>query len=126
MEANLTDDDLERIVDTAAEHWAPRYLVNNAGLQTVAPIESFPIEKYDLMLSVMQRAPLVLTKHCFPHFRENDDGGGVVGNMCSVHVHIVTRDKAAYNTAKFGLTGLTQSIATEGEGEIRGFRVSTA
>jgi 3-hydroxybutyrate dehydrogenase len=125
--ANLAvDDDLERIVEAASEHGSIRYLINNAGIQTVAPIESFPIEKYDLMHDVMQRAPLVLAKLCFPHFRDNEDGRGVVGNMCSVHGHIVTKDKVAYNTVKFGLRGLTQSIAAEGEGRIRSFSVSTA
>jgi 3-hydroxybutyrate dehydrogenase len=124
---DLTDDtDLERIVESAASKGSVRYLINNAGLQTVAPIESFPIEKYDLMHDVMQRAPLVLTKHCLPHFRDSDDGRGVVGNMCSVHGHIVTRDKVAYNTTKFGLRGLTQSIAAEGRGNVRAFTVSTA
>lgn len=122
----VDNEDLERIVATAAEHGSIRYLINNAGLQTVAPIEAFPIEKYDLMHDVMQRAPLVLSKLCFPHFRDNEDGRGVVGNMCSVHGHIVTRDKVAYNTTKFGLRGLTQSIAAEGEGTIRAFTVSTA
>jgi len=46
--------------------------------------------------------------------------------MCSVHGHIVTQDKVAYNTTKFGLRGLTQSIAAEGEGDVRAFTVSTA
>jgi 3-hydroxybutyrate dehydrogenase len=125
--ADLTnDDDLERIVDEAAEHGDVRYLANIAGIQTVAPIESFPLEKYDLMHDVMQRAPLVLAKHCLPHFRDTEDGRGVVGNMCSVHGHIVTRDKVAYNTTKFGLRGLTQSIAAEGGGDVRAFTVSTA
>jgi len=124
--ADLTNDaDLERIVDEAAEEGSVRYLLNIAGIQTVAPIESFPVERYDLMHDVMQRAPLILTKHCFPHFRRGD-GRGVVGNMCSAHGHIVTRDKVAYNTVKFGLRGLTQSIAAEGEGAIRAFTVSTA
>jgi len=124
--ADLTsDDDLERIVDEAAAEGSVRYLLNIAGLQTVAPIESFPVEQYDLMHQVMQRAPVVLAKHCFPHFREGD-GRGVVGNMCSVHGHIVTQDKVAYNTVKFGLRGLTQSIAAEGDGKIRAFTVSTA
>ncbi|MBZ6496717.1 SDR family NAD(P)-dependent oxidoreductase [Natrinema longum] len=124
---DLTDDAaLERIVDEAAAQGNVRYLANIAGIQTIAPIESFPIEKYDLMHDVMQRAPLVLTKHCLPHFRDNEDGKGVVGNMCSVHGHIVTQDKVAYNTTKFGLRGLTQSIAAEGEGKARAFTVSTA
>lgn len=127
IDADLTDDDdLERIVETAADHGSPRYLINNAGIQHISPIESFPLEKYDQMQEIMLRAPLALTKHCLPHFRDNDDGRGVVGNMCSVHGHIVTRDKVAYNTVKFGLRGLTQSIAAEGGGEVRAFSVSTA
>ncbi len=127
VEGDLADDgDVERIVEEAAANGTPRYLINNAGLQHVAPIESFPIEKYDLMHDVMLRAPLLLTKHCLPHFRDAEDGRGVVGNMCSVHGHIVTRDKVAYNTLKFGLRGLTQSIAAEGEGRVRAFTVSTA
>jgi 3-hydroxybutyrate dehydrogenase len=125
--ANLTNDaDLERIVNEAAEHGSVRYLINNAGIQHVAPIESFPLEKYDQMHEIMLRAPLALTKHCLPHFRDNEDGRGVVGNTCSVHGHIVTRDKVAYNTLKFGLRGLTQSIAAEGDGSVRAFSVSTA
>lgn len=120
------DDDVERVVEEAAAHGDLRYLANVAGIQTVAPIESFPVERYDLMHDVMQRAPLLLTKHCLPHFRDGGDGRGVVANMCSVHGHIVTRDKVAYNTLKFGLRGLTQSIAAEGEGTVRAFTVSTA
>jgi 3-hydroxybutyrate dehydrogenase len=52
--ADLTsDDDLERIVDEAAAEGSVRYLLNIAGLQTVAPIESFPVEQYDLMHQVI-------------------------------------------------------------------------
>ena len=122
--ADLTDeDDIEAAVAEAAELGDLRYLANIAGLQTIAPIAEFPVEKYDLMHDVMQRAPLLLTKACWPHFEES--GAGVVGNMCSVHGHIVTKEKVAYNTVKFGLRGLTQSIAAEGDGSIRGFSVST-
>jgi len=123
---NLTDDDLERIVDEAATHGNVRYLANIAGIQHVGPIESFPTEKYDLMQSILQRTPIFLTKHCLPQFRDNEDSGGVVANMCSVHGHIVTRDKVAYNTCKFGLRGFTQSLAAEGDGDVRAFSVSTA
>ncbi|MFC7176587.1 SDR family NAD(P)-dependent oxidoreductase [Halosegnis marinus] len=122
--ADLTDEAaIERAVEEAAKLGDLRYLANIAGLQTIAPIAEFPVEKYDLMHDVMQRAPLLLTKAAWPHFEET--GAGVVGNMCSVHGHIVTKEKVAYNTVKFGLRGLTQSIAAEGEGSIRGFSVST-
>lgn len=122
---DLTEyDDIKSIVDEAAEYGSITFLANIAGLQHVAPIEEFPTEKYDLMQAVMQRAPILLSKHCFPHFRDGERGA--VGNMCSVHGHIVTQDKVAYNTLKFGLRGFTQSLAAEGEGTVRAFTVSTA
>lgn len=125
MPGNLTDDDdMARVVEDAAALGQVRYLANIAGIQHIDPIAEFPMEKYDQMHDIMQRAPLVLTKLCWPHFE--DAGGAVVGNMCSVHGHIVTKEKVAYNTVKFGLRGLTQSIAAEGDGDIRGFTISTA
>lgn len=125
LPGDLTDDgEMERAVEEAADLGQIRYLANIAGLQHIDSIEEFPMEKYDLVHDVMLRAPLLLTKLCWPHFEEG--GRGHVGNMCSVHGHVVTRDKVAYNTVKFGLRGLTQSIAAEGEGTIRAFTVSTA
>jgi 3-hydroxybutyrate dehydrogenase len=124
IEADLTDDaDLERIVDTAADLGDLRFLANVAGLQHVAPIEEFPAEQYDRMQDVMLRAPTLLAKHVFPHVREA--GGGAVGNMASVHGHYTTSDKVAYNVCKFGIRGLTQSLAAEGDGTVRAFSVST-
>lgn len=122
---DLTEDStLEAIVGAASEEGQIRYLANIAGIQHVAPMEEFPVEKYDLMHRLMLRAPLVLSKLCLPHMREA--GGGAVANMCSIHGHYVTRDKVAYNVAKFGLRGLTQSIAAEGDGDVRSFSLSTA
>ena len=117
------DADLDHVVDAAADHGNLRFLANVAGLQHVAPIEEFPAEQYDRMQSVMLRAPTLLAKHAFPHMRES--GGGAVGNMASIHGHVVTSDKVAYNVCKFGIRGLTQSLAAEGGGEIRAFSVST-
>jgi 3-hydroxybutyrate dehydrogenase len=80
---------------------------------------------YDLMQKIMLRAPFYLSKLCIPHMKKSEDGIGAIGNMSSVHGHIVTKNKAVYNITKFGLRGLTQSIAAEGEGKIRSFSVST-
>jgi len=121
---DLTDDDaMADVVEAAADEGSLRYLCNIAGIQHIDPIDEFPMEKYDQMHAIMQRAPLLLTKLCWPHFEESD--GGAVGNMCSVHGHYVTEEKVAYNTVKFGLRGLTQSTAAEGEGDVRAFTVST-
>ncbi|QCC60841.1 SDR family oxidoreductase [Natrinema thermotolerans] len=119
------DDDVERIVDEAAQVGDLKYLANVAGMQHIDPIDEFPMETYDLMHRIMLRAPLYLSKLCLPHFRETADGTGCVGNMASVHGHYVTSDKVAYNVSKFGLRGLTQSIAAEGDGQIRAFSLST-
>lgn len=115
-------EDVPEIVDAAADHGRLTYLVNVAGMQHIDPIEEFPMEAYDRMQDVMVRAPVELTKHSLPNMREA--GFGCVGNMASVHGHYVTSDKVAYNVAKFGLRGLTQSIAAEDDG-VRAFSVST-
>ncbi|WP_254522574.1 SDR family oxidoreductase [Natrinema caseinilyticum] len=120
------DDDLERIVEEAAELGDLTYLANVAGMQHIDSIDSFPMETYDRMHRIMLRAPLYLSKLCIPHFQETEDGEGCVGNMASVHGHYVTSDKVAYNVSKFGLRGLTQSIAAEGDGLVRAFSISTA
>ncbi|WP_336037579.1 SDR family NAD(P)-dependent oxidoreductase [Halobacterium yunchengense] len=124
LEADLTDDeDAVAAVEAAADLGDLRWVANVAGLQHVAPLEEFPMDVYDAMQAVMVRAPVLLSKHAFPHIRES--GGGAIGNMASVHGHYVTSDKVAYNVAKFALRGLTQSIAAEGDGDVRGFSVST-
>ena len=125
-EADLTnDDDIAGIVDDAADRGDVKYVANIAGLQHIDPIEGFPVEKFDLMHRVMLRAPFVLAKHAIPHIRESEGGTGAIGNMASIHGHTATEDKAAYISAKFGLRGLTQSIAAEGDGTLRAFSVST-
>ncbi|MFP9192534.1 SDR family NAD(P)-dependent oxidoreductase [Natrialbaceae archaeon A-CW1-1] len=120
--ADLTDDDLESIAVAARDLGEVTFLANVAGLQHVAPLESFPLEAYDRLQRVMVRAPFVLSRHCWPDLEATD---GCVGNMASVHGHYVTSGKVAYNVAKFAVRGLTQSIAAEGDGAVRSFSVST-
>ena len=116
------DDDVAAMVDAAAEAGDLRYVANVAGMQHIAAIPDFPMEKYDRLLDVMLRAPFLVAKLAMPHVRAA--GGGAIGNMSSVHGRYATQDKAAYITAKHGLHGLTRAIAAEGEGTLRGFSVS--
>jgi len=118
--------DVAAIVEAAAERGAVRYVANIAGLQHIDPIEAFPTEQWDLLHDVMLRGPFLLAKHAIPHVRATDDGVGAIGNMASIHGHVATQDKAAYISAKFGLRGLTQAIAAEGEGTLRAFSISTS
>jgi 3-hydroxybutyrate dehydrogenase len=87
-------------------------LVNNAGLQHVAPIESFPTEKFELLVRVMLVAPFVATKHVFPVMKRQRFGR--ILNLASINGLVGFAGKAAYNSAKHGVIGLTKVAALEG------------
>nr|WP_244995544.1 SDR family oxidoreductase [Halomicroarcula pellucida] len=125
VETDLTnDDDVEAVVAAAAEEGDVRFVANIAGMQHIASIPEFPMETYDRLTNVMLRSPFKMAQAAMPHVRDTDDGVGAIANMSSVHGHYATKDKAAYVTAKHGLTGLTRAIAAEGDGTLRGFSVS--
>lgn len=126
IKADLTrDEDIAQAVSEAAKLGNIKFLANIAGIQHIDSIENFPMEKYDAMHRLMLRAPLYLSKLVIPHIKKSPGGTGAIGNMASVHAHICTINKPAYNIMKFGLRALTQSIAAEGMGKIRSFSVST-
>ncbi len=126
LRTDLTkDEEIEFAVSEAAKLGTVKYLANVAGIQHIDSVESFPMEKYDLMQRLMLRAPFFLAKLCIPHMKKSSQGTGAIGNMASVHAHICTMNKPVYNITKFGLRALSQSISAEGEGKIRSFSVST-
>jgi 3-hydroxybutyrate dehydrogenase len=87
-------------------------VVNNAGLQHVAPLHEFPPETFSLILRLMLEAPFRLVRRCLPHMYAQ--GWGRVVNMSSVHGLRASPYKAAYVSAKHGLEGLSKVIALEG------------
>ncbi len=119
------DNEVKHAVSEAAKLGTIKYVANIAGIQHIDAVENFPMETYDYMLSLMLRAPFHLSQLTIPYMRNSRDGTGAIGNMASIHAHISTLNKPAYNITKFGLRALTQSIAAEGEGKIRSFTVST-
>ncbi|WP_181685314.1 SDR family oxidoreductase [Halorhabdus salina] len=125
VETDLTDDDdVDAVVEAAAEAGDLRYVANIAGMQHIDTIAEFPMDKYDLLTDIMLRAPFYTAKRAMPHIQDTDDSVGAIANMSSVHGHYATQAKPAYITAKHGLTGLTRAIAAEGGGTLRGFSVS--
>lgn len=86
-------------------------LLNNAGLQYVAPVESFPVEQFRHMLDVMLTAPFIAIKKLLPHMRTRQFGRII--NMASINGLIGFAGKAGYNSAKHGLIGLTKVVALE-------------
>jgi len=105
--------DCKALVDAALDSFGRvDILVNNAGIQHVSPVEEFPEDKWDFMISLMLTAPFLLTRYCWPSMKER--GWGRVIHINSVHGLIASPFKAAYISAKHGLSGLTKTTALEG------------
>jgi 3-hydroxybutyrate dehydrogenase len=86
-------------------------LVNNAGLQHVAPIEEFPVAKFEFMLRLMVVAPFMAIQRVFPHMKKQR--WGRIINVASINGLVGFAGKSGYNTAKHGLLGLTKVAALE-------------
>lgn len=86
-------------------------LVNNAGLQHVAPLESFPPEKWELLVQVMLIGVARLTRTTLPGMRAA--GFGRIVNIGSIHSLVASKYKSAYVAAKHGLLGFSKVVALE-------------
>ncbi|NEE03001.1 3-hydroxybutyrate dehydrogenase [Phytoactinopolyspora halotolerans] len=104
---DLTDLELAESLGADAD-----VVVNNAGVQTVSPIEEFPPEKFSMMLRLMVEAPFRLVRAALPHMYAN--GWGRVVNISSVHGLRASAYKSAYVTAKHALEGFSKVTAVEG------------
>jgi 3-hydroxybutyrate dehydrogenase len=97
---------------TLAAHGRLDVLVNNAGLQHVSPVEDFPAAKFELLVRVMLFGPFYAIKKVFPSMKKN--GYGRILNVASINGLVGFAGKAAYNSAKHGVIGLTKVTALEG------------
>jgi 3-hydroxybutyrate dehydrogenase len=104
---DLSDLDAVDALDLAVD-----VLVNNAGLQHVAPLHEFPVDRFSYILRLMLEAPFRLVRGALPHMYEQQ--WGRVVNISSVHGLRASPFKSAYVTAKHGLEGLSKVIALEG------------
>jgi 3-hydroxybutyrate dehydrogenase len=100
------------VTDTIATAGALDVLVNNAGLQHVAPLHEFPEAQWRHLLEVMLTAPFVLTQAALPGMYTRR--WGRILNIGSIHSLRASAFKAAYVAAKHGLLGLTRVTALEG------------
>ena len=87
------------------------FLVNNAGIQHVSPIQSFPVEMWEAILSVNLSSSFHTIASVIPHM-ENAQFGRII-NISSVHGLVASKNKSAYVAAKHGLIGLTKVVALE-------------
>jgi len=86
-------------------------LVNNAGMQHVAPVESFPPEKWDAIIALNLSAPFHAARLAVPHMKQR--GWGRIISTASAHSLAASPFKSAYVAAKHGIAGLTKVLALE-------------
>ncbi len=86
-------------------------LVNNAGIQHVAPIDEFPVEKWDAIIAINMNSAFHCTAAALPMMRKA--GWGRVINVASAHGLTASPYKSAYVAAKHGVVGMTKVVALE-------------
>jgi 3-hydroxybutyrate dehydrogenase len=101
----------EMIAATIAQSGRLDILVNNAGIQHVAPLDQFPVEKWDQILAINLSSAFHTTRLALPAMRQN--GFGRIINIASAHGLVGSPFKAAYVAAKHGIVGLTKVTALE-------------
>ncbi len=94
-----------------AEFGAVDLLINNAGIQHVAPVEEFPVDKWYAILAINLSAGFHTTRLALPAMRRR--GFGRIVNIASAHALVASPYKSAYVTAKHGVAGFTKAVALE-------------
>jgi 3-hydroxybutyrate dehydrogenase len=104
--------EIAAMIKTAAKAFgAVDILVNNAGIQHVAPIEEFPVDKWDAIIAINLSSAFHATRAAVPGMKAKKWGRIIC--TASAHSLVASPFKAAYVTAKHGLAGLTKTVALE-------------
>ncbi|MCY6380831.1 3-hydroxybutyrate dehydrogenase [Hoeflea prorocentri] len=113
IEANIMKPDGVRLLMSTAEDAFGRIdvLVNNAGIQYVAPVEEFPEDKWEAIIALNLSAAFHTTRAVVPGMKAR--GWGRIINIASAHGLVASPFKSAYVSAKHGLVGLTKTVALE-------------
>ncbi|MBB3763201.1 3-hydroxybutyrate dehydrogenase [Sphingomicrobium lutaoense] len=111
--ADLSDPEaIEAMVERCRETLgAPDILVNNAGIQHVAPVDDFPVEKWDAIMAINLSAVFHTSRLVIPAMKER--GWGRIINTASAHSLVASPNKSAYVAAKHGVAGFTKTVALE-------------
>jgi 3-hydroxybutyrate dehydrogenase len=105
-------DDIGEMIELAqSEFGGVDIIVNNAGIQHVAPVEEFPVEKWDAILAINLSGAFHAIRLSVPAMKKK--GWGRIINIASAHALVASPFKAAYVAAKHGILGLTKTVALE-------------
>ncbi|MFZ0838916.1 MAG: 3-hydroxybutyrate dehydrogenase [Xanthobacteraceae bacterium] len=105
-------DEIGVMIEQAQQHHGRLdILINNAGIQFVAPVQEFPIEKWNAILAINLSSAFHTTRCALPNMLKNR--WGRIINIASAHGLVGSPFKAAYVAAKHGLLGLTKVVALE-------------
>ena len=105
-------DDIETMMGKAlSEFGCIDLLINNAGIQHVAPVEDFPVDKWYAILAINLSASFHTVRLALPAMRRR--GFGRIVNIASAHALVASPYKSAYVTAKHGIAGFTKAVALE-------------
>ena len=105
-------DQIEALVAQAAERFgAVDIVVNNAGIQTVSPVEEFPRDRWDMVIDINMNSAFHVIRAAVPGMKKR--GWGRIINIASAHGLVASPFKSAYVTAKHGVVGMTKTVALE-------------
>jgi 3-hydroxybutyrate dehydrogenase len=99
------------VAEAEKEFGAIDILVNNAGIQHVAPVDEFPIEKWDQIIAINLSSAFHATRAALPKMKAK--GWGRIINTASAHAFVASPFKSAYVSAKHGIAGFTKTVALE-------------
>ncbi|MGH8702340.1 MAG: 3-hydroxybutyrate dehydrogenase [Burkholderiales bacterium] len=86
-------------------------VVNNAGIQHVAPVHEFPIDRWDAVIAINLTAPFLITRAVLPQMLKRN--WGRIINIASTHGLVASAEKSAYVASKHGILGFTKAVALE-------------
>ncbi|MCI0654281.1 MAG: 3-hydroxybutyrate dehydrogenase [Methylococcaceae bacterium] len=111
--ADMTEPEaiVDMVEEAARKFGSVDIVVNNAGIQHVAPVDEFPPEKWDAILAINLSSAFHTTRSALKYMKLN--GWGRIINIASAHALAASPYKSAYVTAKHGLLGLTRAVALE-------------
>ncbi len=113
VECDVTSEEKvkEAYAKTIETFGEPTILVNNCGLQFMSPVDEFPLDKWNQLISIMLTGTFLCSKTVIPSMKKNN--WGRIINISSIHGKVASPFKAAYVSAKHGVIGLAKVMAIE-------------